>query len=168
METVSGILDEFPHTRTIIWTGGEPMLQQREIVAAIDYLNARCSNRSLQHEVETNGTIDALPEFDARIHRYNCSPKTEMSGNDAYTVRLRNFSKTTYKYVVGTEKHCREALGEIDRQHLPRERCSFMVLGATSADMAEHGRVVAKVCMREGIRLCIRLQSILWESKRGT
>ncbi len=167
MDSISKFLDEFPHTRTIVWTGGEPMMQQRDIVAAIDYLKQRFSSRSLENEVETNGTILAQPEFDRRIDRYNCSPKTAMSGNSVYSVKLKNLEKTTYKYVVENEQHCREALAEIERQHLPRDRCFFMVLGTTAKEMQEHSPVIAEVCKKEGIALCIRMQCMLWGRKRG-
>lgn len=167
IETIVGLLESAPHTQIVVWTGGEPMLQQHDIVASIDYLNQRFADRNLEHEVETNGTVIAQPEFDKRITRYNCSPKTAMSGNDAYSVRLRDFSKSTYKYVVGTPEHCAEALTEIERQQLPRDRCFFMVLGTTAKEMEERGPLIAEVCKREGIRLCIRLQSVIWDAKRG-
>ncbi len=167
VETIAKLLENHPHTNIIVWTGGEPMMQQRDIVAAIDYLHERLGDRTLEHEVETNGTIVAQKEFDSRINRYNCSPKTVMSGNDPYSVRLKDFSKTTYKYVVGNEQDCKEALAEIDRQKIPRDRCFFMVLGTTAQEMYERSPVIAEVCKREGLSLCIRLQSILWGSKRG-
>ena len=143
------------------------MLQQRDIVAAIDYLNQRFADRKLEHEVETNGTVKAQPVFDARIARYNCSPKTKMSGTEQYTVQLKNFAKTTYKYVVGNESDCREALSEMKRQKLPRERCFFMVLGTTAKEMQERSPAIAEVCKKEGIALCIRMQCMLWGDRRG-
>ncbi len=167
VEAIVKLLQEHPRTQMIVWTGGEPMMQQRDIVAAIDYIDASFGERTLEHEIETNGTIGASSELDARIDRYNCSPKTAMSGNDPYTVRLKDFSKTIYKYVVENPKHCTEALQEIDRQKLPRDRCFFMVLGTTAQEMLERSPAIAEVCKREGITLCIRLQSILWGAKRG-
>lgn len=167
MEAVSNILEEFPHTRTIVWTGGEPMMQQRDIVAAIDYLNLRFASRRLEHEVETNGTILAQPEFDKRIDRYNCSPKTAMSGNSKYSVKLKNFGKTTYKFVVGNPEHCKEALAEIERQKLPRERSLFMVLGTTAKEMEERSPAIAEICKREGVGICLRMQCIIWGDRRG-
>lgn len=167
VEAIVKILQEHLFTRLVVWTGGEPMMQQRDITAAIDYIDASISDRALEHEVETNGTINASPEFDVRIDRYNCSPKTAMSGNDSYSVRLKDVSKTIYKYVVGNEADCKEALHEVDRQKLPRDRCFFMVLGTTAQEMLERSPAIAEVCKREGIALCIRLQSILWGAKRG-
>ena len=167
VEAIVKLLQQHPRTNMIVWTGGEPMMQQRDIVAAVDYIVASVTDRTLEHEVETNGTISASSEFNARIDRYNCSPKTAMSGNDPYSVRLKDFSKTIYKYVVGNPEHCTEALQEIDRQKLPRDRCLFMVLGTTAQEMLERSPAIAEVCKKEGIRLCIRLQSILWGPKRG-
>lgn len=168
MEQVAALLQMYQHTRLIVWTGGEPMLQQRNIVAAIDSLNVLFPDRFLEHEVETNGTILPQPELDLRINRYNCSPKTALSGNASYAVRIRGSSKTTYKYVVGTAAHCAEALQDIDCQKLPRQRCMFMVLGTTADDMIGRGKVIAEICKKEGITLCLRIQSLLWDSERRT
>ena len=167
MESIAKHLEEQPRTNLVIWTGGEPMMQQRDIVAAIDYLNQRFAERKLLHDVETNGTILAQAEFDKRITHFNCSPKTAMSGNSAYSVRLKDFGKTTYKYVVGSENDCKEALTEIERQKLPRENCFFMVLGTTAKEMEERGPIIAEICKKEGIALCLRLQCILWGAIRG-
>lgn len=167
VEEIAKLLIAHPGTNMMIWTGGEPMLQQRDIVATIDYLKERIADRVLEHEVETNGTIAAHPELDKRIDRYNCSPKTAMSGNNTYSVRLRDYAKTIYKYVVGTKEHCEEALREIERQKLPRDRCFFMVLGTTAEEMLQRSPTIAEVCKKEGIALCIRLQSVLWNSARG-
>ena len=93
--------------------------------------------------------------------------KTAMSGNNTYSVRLRDYAKTIYKYVVGTKEHCEEALREIERQKLPRDRCFFMVLGTTAEEMLQRSPTIAEVCKKEGITLCIRLQSVLWNSARG-
>lgn len=161
------LLKGHPYTNTVVWTGGEPMLQQREIVAVMDYLTAALPRRLLEHEVETNATVRAQPEFDKRVLRYNCSPKTAISGCGPYTIQLKDASKCTYKYVVGTKEDCAEALKEIERQKIPRDRCFFMVLGTTAKEMLERSPAIAEVCKREGIALCIRLQSILWDAKRG-
>jgi organic radical activating enzyme len=166
-EEIIGILVDAPRTSIIVWTGGEPMLQQRDIVAVIDYLHQALPQRALEHEVETNATIRAQPEFDMRITRYNCSPKTAHSGAGPYAIQLRDFSRTSYKYVVGTEKDCHEALMEIDRQELPRSHCYFMVLGTTQREMLERSPLIAEICKREGIALCIRMQSLLWGAVRG-
>lgn len=167
MEAIAKFLEEFPYTQIVVWTGGEPMMQQRDIVAAIDYLNQRFPDRQLEYEVETNGTIPPQKPFDERIHRYNCSPKTELSGNSQYSVRVKDFAKTTYKYVVGDKAHCEEALAEIVRQGLPRNRCFFMVLGTSAKEMEERSPAIAEVCKKEGISLCIRMQCILWGAVRG-
>ncbi len=167
MDAISSVLEEFPHTSTVVWTGGEPMLQQRDIVAAIDYLHLRFPDRMLEHEVETNGTILAQSEFDTRVHRYNCSPKTAMSGNSSYSVFLKDFTKTTYKYVVGNLQDCREALEDIERQSLPRGKCFLMVLGTTAKEMEERSPVIAEYCKNQGIPLCIRMHCIVWGALRG-
>src|SRR3990167_5364654 len=165
-EAIAKFLYDFPRTRIIVWTGGEPMLQQRDLVGAMDYLTQLFPDRGLQFEVETNGTVTPQPPFDQRVHRYNCSPKTESSGNSQYSVKLKDFKKTTYKYVVADRVHCEEAIAEIDRQGLPRDRCFFMVMGTSAKEMEERAPAIAEVCKHEGINLCIRMQCILWGAVR--
>jgi len=65
--------------RNVVLTGGEPLLQQRQLLSLAERLKA--GGRRI--EVETNGTIEPRPTFAANIDRWNVSPKLRNSGNPA-------------------------------------------------------------------------------------
>jgi 7-carboxy-7-deazaguanine synthase len=94
-------------TQTLVFTGGEPMLQQKQIVR---FLN-QYTNYSA--EIETNGSVLPQAELQRLIRqnrvRINCSPKLGNSGqpeNRRYKPRvlqaLAQFETTIFKFVCQT------------------------------------------------------------------
>ena len=74
-------IDEVQHMGRVVFTGGEPMLQQKAIEKFIKYWDA-CDNKSydsLYVEVETNGTIMPSDYMMVRVNQWNCSPKLRNS-----------------------------------------------------------------------------------------
>ena len=63
-----------PH---LVITGGEPLLQQRELAS----LAAELRQSGFFCEVETNGAIFPIPELATHIDQWNVSPKLANSGN---------------------------------------------------------------------------------------
>lgn len=65
----------------VVWTGGEPMLQQQGIYEWLEKFYERFSTYPFS-EIETNGTIvDAVDLYDdIHINQINCSPKLSNSG----------------------------------------------------------------------------------------
>ncbi len=61
----------------VIFTGGEPLLQQRILALVAHAL--RSTRTEYEFEVETNGTIKPIYDFDTIITRYNVSPKLSNS-----------------------------------------------------------------------------------------
>lgn len=167
VEDISDYLNEFPNTKIIVWTGGEPLMQQQDIIGISEWLRIKYCDRDLEFEVETNGTIPPNDHLDGIIDRYNCSPKLSNSGNNPYTPRFKDFiHKTTFKYVVADEKDCMEVVKEIERCEFPRDKCMFMVMGTTREEMIEKGLEIAEISKDTGIPICIRLQCLLWGAKR--
>ena len=66
-----------PH---LVITGGEPMLQQMELIPLVSILK----QQGFYFEVETNGTIPPLPEMERDIDQWNVSPKLGTSGNQEH------------------------------------------------------------------------------------
>ena len=67
--------------RRVVWTGGEPMLQQKDIYAVMDLLYAE--DNSWVCEIETSGTVVPAQVAEPRNYfaQITCSPKLESSGN---------------------------------------------------------------------------------------
>ena len=66
-------------TYNIVFTGGEPILQQKDINSVIETLKEK-TDKEWYFEVETNGTVKPNDEFIKNITQFNCSPKLESSG----------------------------------------------------------------------------------------
>jgi organic radical activating enzyme len=67
---------------TVVFTGGEPLLQQDEIAKTTSALDG------FRIEIETNGTITPDGTLATRVDQWNVSPKLASSGN-AERARLR-------------------------------------------------------------------------------
>ena len=63
--------------RNAVFTGGEPLLQQDELVL----LAERLRERGFRVEVETNGTVLPTEAMAAVVDQWNVSPKLASSGN---------------------------------------------------------------------------------------
>ena len=117
-------------TRNLVISGGEPLLQQTDLIALIASLGGvvvsddlkgtegvlKVNFKGLERcEVETNGTIFFLPQFERLIDGINCSPKLESSGNPKQLRYkpdvLRQYQQTgkaIFKFVVSTEADLEE------------------------------------------------------------
>lgn len=87
-------------SRHVVFTGGEPMLQQKEIGELIRRVT---TVHQKFYEVETNGTIE--PVIDPYIHLFTVSPK------DDFKIARKFFyiPKVIFKFVIG----CREDLEKV-------------------------------------------------------
>jgi 7-carboxy-7-deazaguanine synthase len=63
----------------IVITGGEPLMQQVNIIEFIKYVRNEL-NKDCYVEIETNGTIAPIPEIVQLVNQWNCSPKLANSG----------------------------------------------------------------------------------------
>jgi 7-carboxy-7-deazaguanine synthase len=169
-DVVAGI-KEFPCKR-IIWTGGEPMMQQKALVTLMQML--RAEDAAYYFEVETNGTYQPTPEFDALINQYNVSPKLENSGNP---LRLRDKSramqffakdaKAGFKFVVGNAADTYELLGLVRKYQLLTHRIWLMPQADNRQDLARQRQAVVETCLEHGFRYSDRLHVQIWDRKKG-
>lgn len=153
----------------VVITGGEPLLQQDEIVALIPILeNVR------EIEFETNGTRLPTPDLNVLATQYNVSPKLANSGMDAktrlYPEVLDFFSanpKATFKFVVQNDTDLAE-LAEIQKTHaISPERISLMPEGRNAEILKKRAQWLAALCIENGYRFSPRLHVQLWGDERG-
>ena len=97
--------------RRLIITGGEPLMQQRDLVPLVTALKAK----GFQFEVETNGTIVPGSELVADIDQWNVSPKLRNSANPTERRELPNVLDTFcrlpaafFKFVVEEPEDIKE------------------------------------------------------------
>lgn len=149
-------------------TGGEPLLQQNEILKLLDM------DESGKYEVETNGTKQPKEELVDKIFWWNVSPKLKSSGED-YSKRIKGdileyFNKlynSSFKFVVKDESDFVEMLRIMDCYELNREKIIVMPEGKTKSLMSSRSKWLAKVCIEHNLRFMIRLQIYLWGNQRG-
>ena len=154
----------------LVITGGEPMLQQKELGPLASSLR----QRGYYCEVETNGTVPPTPEMATAISQWNVSPKTSSSGNprarreapDALEA-FRELDSAFFKFVV-VEPDDVEEVGDLVRRYdLERSRVLLMPEGVTPRALAERGGWVAEACASLGYRFSPRLHIMLWGDQRG-
>ena len=154
----------------LVVTGGEPLLQQRELAPLVTSL----SKKGLYCEVETNATIAPQPEMAKAISQWNVSPKTSSSGNrperrevaSALSVFL-DLGNAYFKFVVVEPGDVEEVCSLVDRHGLPSDRVLLMPEGTTAETVQKRSVWVAEACERYGFRFTTRVHILLWGAQRG-
>ncbi|MEM9079616.1 MAG: 7-carboxy-7-deazaguanine synthase QueE [Verrucomicrobiota bacterium] len=158
------------HIDRLVVTGGEPLLQQDELLTLFQELAGHFPNI----EIETNGTLSPTPEIDHYVTQYNVSPKLANSENKS-SQRLKNqtlsdFSKNPkafFKFVVTNQTDLTEVLQMITSHQIPRRRVLLMPEGRTPTALREANQWLAPKCIELGINLGSRLHVELWGDERG-
>jgi len=156
--------------RNVVITGGEPLLQQRELAE----LARRLRGERLRLEVETNGTITPADALAASIDQWNVSPKLASSGN-AQAERERADAiawfaaraNAYFKFVVVEPSDVDEVTSFGKRYDIPLDRVMLMPEGMDSNSIADRSRWLVDRCQHEGLRFGTRLHVLLWGAERG-
>ena len=158
---------DLPH---LVITGGEPLLQQKELAP----LAASLKGRGFHCEVETNGTVAPSDEMVDSIAQWNVSPKTGNSGNpqerrevSGVIEAFRDLDNAYFKFVVAEPGDVDEVSDLLSSYHLPRERVMLMPEGVTPQVLRHRGRWLAEACAERGFRFTTRLHILLWGDQRG-
>lgn len=158
-----------PH---VVITGGEPMLQQANLLELAYGLLTE--DRNYKIDIETNGTVMPNERLARKVNLFTVSPKLENSGNrldkryrpeviDAF-VALPN---ADFKFVVTSIEDIPEILTMINNHQIPAERVFLMPEGRTRAELAAHTDLVAELAKKYKFNFTSRLHIELWGDKRG-
>ncbi len=149
--------------RTVVFTGGEPLLQQEELAELAQSLDLRI-------EIETNGTVVPNDALAARVEQWNVSPKLASSGNGE---RVRNRPNALawfaarpnaqLKFVLTSEAD----VAEVAALGLPKEKIVLTPEGTDAVTLAERSRWLAGQCTAHGYRMGTRLHVFVWGAERG-
>ena len=156
-------------SKNIVITGGEPLLQQRQLLPVIRDLAADHT-----FEVETAGTITPSSDLIEVISIWNVSPKLANS-NNAFKARHRTEPLTRFaqmenaffKFVVQAENDIQEVLDLVNEFHIPNTRVLLMPEGTDAVELQKKSGWLAQQCIQHGFRLGYRLHVALWGNKRG-
>lgn len=171
IEEVASQVQQFS-CKSLILTGGEPLLQQDGWLALMKHL--REQDPSYRFEVETNGTQLPTPEMAEAIDQFNVSAKLSNSGN---AEKLRDNAqamtwfaqsqKTWFKFVIQNPKDLAEMQALEAKYSIPRERILLMPEGRDERTLHQRRLWLADLCRDHGYRFSDRLHIQLWGSKRG-
>ncbi|GAA5481602.1 7-carboxy-7-deazaguanine synthase QueE [Haloferula sargassicola] len=158
--------------RHVVLTGGEPLLQQGELLEMIGLL--RATDPGWSFEVETNGTRVPEPGFDAAIQQFNISPKLSHSGMDEalriVPVALGHFAahpRAWFKFVA-TGPGDLEEIGTLAEHYgIAPDRIVLMPEGRTAAELDRSAAKLAAAALERGWRFSDRLHVRLWGDQRG-
>jgi len=150
----------------VVLTGGEPLLQQEQLVGLARLLPGR------RIEVETNGTIVPLPELVELVEAFNVSPK--LAGFAAPGDRrinmealrsLASCGKARFKFVVRDTIELDEVAALVEEFSLTD--IWVMPEGASGAAVLTGMRRLADAVLACGWNLSTRLHVLIWEAERG-
>ena len=159
------------HIRTVVITGGEPLLQQRHLASLCE----RLRSLGFRIEIETNGAVEPTAELAEHVDQWNVSPKLATSGNRK-SARLRagpltwfaGEPRAFFKFVVVTPTDVDEVCELASVYAIPATRVSLVPEAQDAATLVERARWLAPLCLEHGFRLGARLHVQLWGSQRGT
>jgi len=157
----------YPCNHTVV-TGGEPLLQEAELLEMIGHIRARDPGHFF--EVETNGTRMPGEAFAREIGRFNVSPKLANSGMDAalrivpdVLAHFAAMPQACFKFVVASPAD----LDEVLALGLPKEKTILMPEGRDVPALDRNAAWLAGRCRDLGMRFSDRLHIRLWGDKRG-
>jgi organic radical activating enzyme len=155
---------EVMNVELVVITGGEPLLQQRQLGPLLE----GCEERGWRVEVETNGTV--APGIS--VTQWNVSPKLANSGiaveRRYRPAVLRAFEATgraVFKFVV-------TGPGDLDEVQKMVDECGLanvwiMPEGTDGASVAAGLASLAEPVLARGWHLSSRLHILIWGDRRG-
>jgi 7-cyano-7-deazaguanosine (preQ0) biosynthesis protein QueE len=156
--------------RNVVFTGGEPLLQQRDLGPLFRALKE--SGHRL--EVETNGTIQPNADLADTVDQWNVSPKLANSANPTHKREvpepLRWFAAQPtahFKFVVSAAPDLDELNNLVERYGIPSERVLVMPEGTSADRMGTRSLWLVDRCIEHGYRFTTRLHVLLWGDERG-
>lgn len=162
---------QWPSVRTLVISGGEPLLQDRALEILLRGLRGEFALWEVH--VETNGTI-----FPTHSSQYfdliSVSPKLKSSGNSLEERRqirplsqLASLPQSVFKFVAAGP----EDLEEIDTLTrscgIDPERIYIMPEGVTQQALQEHSKALVMEVIQRGYRMTPRLHIQLFGNVRG-
>lgn len=156
----------------IILTGGEPLVQQKELERFVQQL--REAREGLHIEIETNGTLIPSPTLDQLLDQYNVSVKLSNSAVEEKerlkTDALQFFSrsvKANFKFVVNEELDLKEIQALQEQFEIDRKKIYLMPQGRTVDELTKKRTSLEEICKREDYHFTDRLHIHLYGNQRG-
>lgn len=164
------LMQLYKHPTMVVWSGGEPMMQQDAIELTADILQLR----GYENHIETAGTIKPKDHLVRVIKQFNVSPKLGHSANPLKKRYKRDVlkafvqtGKAWFKFVLEEP----DQLDEVDQMVLecgiPKDRVQIMPEGVSSTIIIPRAKALSEPVLRRGYGLTLRNHILLWEDKRA-
>lgn len=166
--SVQQVFDEAKVFDYVVITGGEPLLQDKEVYELVKML--RKDNIMINIEIETNGTIMPV-KYDNVT--YNVSPKLNNSENK-YENRIKeNVLKkhiqygSNFKFVVETIDDVDEVNMLVTKLAIPKKQVFLMPKGSTKEEQLNNMEGVIKMAKFFGYNFSPRVHILIFDKMRG-
>jgi len=151
----------------VVITGGEPLLQQQELIKLIGQLPY-----FVKVTIETNGTIMPVNDLFEKVDHWSISPKLSNSKVDLnkrinYDV-LEKFSTHLdyiFKFVISDYKDVLELNKLVEQTGI--KNIYLMAEGNTEKQQIERMFQVAQYALKYNYNISPRLQCLLWNGEQG-
>lgn len=161
------VLEWCDTTTRIVITGGEPLVQHRQVAA----LSRALLDNGHIVEIETNGTF--MPEdIDPEVY-FTVSPKLGNSGvpwNRAIKGDvLREYANrgAEFKFVISEPQNVLEVEEVVRSANVPAYKVWLMPEGRSADEVVERLPWLFELCARKGYNLSTRLHVLAFGDKRG-
>ena len=159
---------ELQGVKAVAISGGEPLLQQDQLVELLELLRAS----DYWIEIETNGTIIPLPRISQLVHQFNCSIKLSNSGmlevKRLWPDAIKTFAaspRSCFKFVVSAREDISEILALVGQYKL--KRVYLMPEGQTKEELEQHERLTRELCEMFNFSFSPRLHITQFGGVRG-
>ena len=168
-EVIAAMISKFPCRRLVV-TGGEPLVQQKELAILFALLP------DFAIEMETNGTIIPDPAIVEAVSQYNISPKLFHSGNDGERAICKDVlawfahkcgDKSWFKFVVETEGDLVAVRQLMVDCRILQNRVILMPQAQTKSKLESARMSVVELCIKHNFRFSDRLHMTLWGERQG-
>lgn len=156
-------------SKNIVITGGEPLLQQEDLILLLTSLQ-----KKFFIEIETNGTILPMTELIPLIDQWNVSPKTSNSNNLIEQCEISNCynffsnnSKSYFKFIIDTESDVSEINELVKKYDIDKSKIIFMPQASTQDDLISKESLMKSICKKNQVMLSSRLHVLKWGNARG-
>ncbi len=146
-------LNKLANGAHLVITGGEPLLQQQELILFIKQLDKITTPYI---ELETNATILLEGELLRRINQINASPKVF---NKKVITQLAKFNKTKFKFVIAKKEDITEILNNyILPFKINPKNVWLMPEASTKKTLQKRSPMVLELCKQYAFNFSPRLQ----------
>ena len=154
----------------LVVTGGEPMLQQKQLVPLLERLKIK----GFYIEIETNGTIIPIAVLVDLVNHWSISPKLSNSGNslllreipEAYEF-FNKLPDSHFKYVIENKDDFTELQSIILKYNIDSKKIILMPEAQNREMLLRRSRWLVELCKDKGYMFSARLQILLWGNKRA-